>query len=492
MASRPTLYQVNIRVTLTALSQQLGRMATLDDISDEVIDDWTSKGFDWIWLLSVWQVGAAGIAISRASSGWREEFKSTLRDLAEEDIGGSGFAIQAYTVGRELGGDAALARLRARMKTRGLKLMLDFVPNHMAPDHAWVEDHPEYFVQGTENGLQSQPQNFRPVSTANSDRIIAFGRDPYFSGWPDTLQLNYGNAELQMAMQQELLRIAKTCDGVRCDMAMLILPEIFQRTWGIAIVTFWPTAIRRVRELNPEFIFMAEVYWDHEWELQQQGFDFCYDKRLYDRLNDGYAGPIRDHLSAGIDFQNRLVRFLENHDEPRAAHEFAFSKHCAAAILTYLTPGLKLFHQGQFEGKRKRISPHLVRGPNESIDLEIQSFYEKLLRLVRLPIVNEGTWQLLSAKPNRPNNPSNANIIAMSWKHLDGSLFVVVVNLSESQSQARIELEWDARDRMIVRFVDLLDDMVYERESKQICEEGLFVDLPQWGAHALLCTDKDV
>ena len=488
MTFRPTLYQVNIRVTLTALSKQLGRKSTLDDISDELLDDWASRGFDWIWLLSVWHVGDAGIAISRSSNVWREEFQKTLPDLVEEDIGGSGFSIQAYMVSRELGGDQALARLKERMKARGLKLMLDFVPNHVAPDHAWVEEHPEYFIQGTENDLQSQPQNYRPVTTTSGERVMAFGRDPYFPGWSDTLQLNYGCAELQTAMQQELLRIATVCDGVRCDMAMLILPEIFHRTWGIAIEPFWPTAIRLVRDLNPEFVLMAEVYWNLEWELQQQGFDFCYDKRLYDRLRDGHAVPIREHLIAGLDFQNRLARFLENHDEPRAAHEFAFAKHRAAAILTYLTPGLKLFHQGQLEGKHKRISPHLVRGPEEAIDPEVQSLYETLLRIVRLPVVKEGEWQLLNAMPNRVGNSSNANIIAMRWKHSDGSFFVVVVNMSESQSQARVELAWDATDRTVVRFVDLLNDAVYERETKQLIEQGLFVDLPEWGVHALLCT----
>jgi Alpha amylase, catalytic domain len=487
MAFRPTLYQVNIRVTLTALSKQLGRRATLDDISDELLDDWALKGFDWIWLLSIWQVGDAGVAISRSSNVWREEFQKTLPDLVEEDIGGSGFAIQAYVVSRELGSDAALVRLRERMRARGLKLMLDFVPNHMAPDHAWVEEHPEYFVQGTENDLPSQPQNYRPVNTTSGYRVMAFGRDPYFPGWSDTLQLNYGNASLQTAMQQELIRIATLCDGVRCDMAMLILPEIFHRTWGIAIEPFWPMAIRHVRELNPEFVFMAEVYWDFEWELQQQGFDFCYDKRLYDRLRDGHAGPVREHLIADLHFQNRLARFLENHDEPRAAHEFAFAKHRAAALLTYLTPGLKLFHQGQLEGKHKRISPHLVRGPEETIDPEIQSFYQKLLKLVRLPVVKEGEWQLLNAKPNRVGNSSNENTIAMSWKHSDGSLLVVVVNMSETQSQACVELAWDATDLSSVRFIDLLNDAVYDREAKQLREQGLFVDLPEWGAHAMLC-----
>src|SRR5512132_1770209 len=72
----------------------------------------------------------------------------------------------------------------------------------------------------------------------------------------------------------------------------------------------------------PGFLFMAEVYWDLEWTLQQQGFDYCYDKRLYDRLREGRARPIRDHLVAPLDYQDELARFLENHDEPRAAATF--------------------------------------------------------------------------------------------------------------------------------------------------------------------------
>ena len=95
---------------------------------------------------------------------------------------------------------------------------------------------------------------------------------------------------------------------------------------------------------------MAEVYWDLEWTLQQQGFAYCYDKRLYDRLRDGHAGPIRGHLLAGLDYQDKLARFLENHDEPRAASEFPWPQHQAAAIITFLSPGLRFFHQGQFEG----------------------------------------------------------------------------------------------------------------------------------------------
>ena len=193
------------------------------------------------------------------------------------------------------------------------------------------------------------------------DLLLAHGRDPYFDGWPDTLQLDYSRVATQEAMIAELLKIAGQCDGVRCDMAMLVLPEVFERTWGHRAPVFWPGATGRVRERVPGFCFMAEVYWDLEWTMLQQGFDYAYDKRLYDRLREGHARPVREHLLAGLDFQSKLARFLENHDEPRAAATFAPGMHEAAAVITFLSPGLRFFHQGQFEGRRKRISPHLVR-----------------------------------------------------------------------------------------------------------------------------------
>lgn len=348
----PLLYQINTRVWLTELSLLLGRSATLDDIPDAELDRLAELGFDWIWFLSVWQTGPGAQQVSRSNPEWRHEFQETLPDLREEDIAGSGFAITGYTVHQNLGGDAALARLRARLDHRGLKLMLDFVPNHMGLDHPWIKDHPDYFIQGTEHDLATAPQNFTRVKHQGRDLIFAYGRDPYFSGWPDTLQLNYANPATQEAMIGELLKISGQCDGVRCDMAMLVLPDVFERTWGHPAPLFWPAATQRVREQTPGFLFMAEVYWDMEWTLQQQGFDYAYDKRLYDRLREGHARPVREHFHAGLDYQDKLARFLENHDEPRAAAAFSSDVHQAAAVITFLSPGLRFFHMGQFEGRK--------------------------------------------------------------------------------------------------------------------------------------------
>jgi hypothetical protein len=403
----PSLYQINTRVWLTDLSRSLERRATLDDIPDAELDRLAEMGFDWVWFLSVWQTGPAAQQVSRSNPEWRKEFHETLPDLTDEDIPGSGFAITGYTVHQDLGGDAALARLRERLKKRELRLMLDFVPNHMGLGNPWIENHPEHFIKGTELELARAPQNYTWVKRKGGDLLLAYGRDPYFSGWPDTLQLNYANPATQEAMIGELVRIAGQCDGVRCDMAMLVLPEVFERTWGQRAPLFWPKATQRVRAANPSFTFMAEVYWDLEWTLQQQGFDYAYDKRLYDRLREQHARPVREHFHAGLDYQDKLARFLENHDEPRAAAAFPRGVHEAAAVLTFLSPGLRFFHQGQFEGRRKRISPHLGRAPEEPTDSALREFYERLLSVVRQPVARDGQSQLLECAPAWDGNWTN-------------------------------------------------------------------------------------
>jgi hypothetical protein len=479
----PSLYQINTRVWLTELSRTLAKRATLDDIADAELDHLAHLGFDWIWLLSVWQTGPAAQAISRANPQWGHEFAATLPNLRDEDIGGSGFAIQGYTVHRDLGGAEALARLRLRLQQRGLKLMLDFVPNHMAPDHPWVDQHPEFFIQGSTEDLARAPQNFCRMHTKSGSLVLAYGRDPYFDGWPDTLQLNYGNPALQQAMIGELERIAGQCDGVRCDMAMLILPEIFARTWGIATQPFWPTATQRVRERVPGFCFMAEVYWDLEWELQQQGFDYTYDKRLYDRLRERHARPVREHLQAGLDFQNKSARFLENHDEPRAAATFPPEAHEAAAIITFLAPGLRFFHQGQFEGRTKRISPHLVRGPEEPVDQRLAGFYNRLLAVLRDPAVRDGCWQLLACRPAWEGNWTADCFVAFSWTGKNGGEMLAIVNYSDHQSQCYLTMPWKDLAGRGWRLRDRMGADLYERDGEELAARGLYLDLPAWAYH---------
>lgn len=483
-----SLYQINTRVWLTELSQKLGRAATLDDIPDAELEHLAEMGFDWIWLLSVWQTGLAGQRVSRSNPDLRREFQQILPDLREEDIGGSGFAITGYTAHQNLGGDAAVARLRERLGNRDLKLMLDFVPNHVALDHPWVEDHPEYFVAGNELDLARAPQNYTWVERKGGDLLLAHGRDPYFPGWSDTLQLNYGNPAMQEAMIGELIKIAGQCDGVRCDMAMLVLPQVFAGTWGIQAQPFWPKATQRVREKHPDFHFMAEVYWDLEWTMLQQGFDYAYDKRLYDRLRDGRARPVREHFYAGLDYQNKLARFLENHDEPRAAATFAPQMHEAAAVITFLSPGLRFFHQGQFAGRKKRIAPQLVRGPDEPVDEGLAQFYDRLLRVLRDPAVRNGNWQLLECVPAWEGNWTGDGFVAFAWRSPAGEWLLVAVNYAPNQSQCYVRLSFPELGDAHWRLQDLLGDARYDRAGSDLQTRGLYLDLAPWQRHVFTVT----
>jgi hypothetical protein len=485
----PTLFQINTRILLG----EIGPRATLDAIADEMLDEWTAQGFDVIWMLGVWQTGAAGRHVSRTQPDWRRGYVQDLPDVTEDDICGSPFAIQQYTVHVDFGGDAALARLRQRLHQRGLRLLLDFVPNHTALDHAWTRSHPEYYVVGSEADLARAPQNWQRLVGGDGSLILAHGRDPYFSGWPDTLQLNYRHAGLRSAMRDELLSIAERCDGVRCDMAMLLLPDVFVKTWGDAArprdggkpidEPFWPDALAAVRERHADFLFLAEVYWDLEWVLQQQGFAYTYDKRLYDRLCERKAGPLNGHLRAPLSFQNHCARFLENHDEKRAATVFPWEVHQPAALLTYLTPGLRFFHEGQSEGRRARTSNHLARRLAEPVDAAVQAFYGKLLDCLQRQQVRQGRWSFHACRPAWENNATVEQFVAFGWEPGPEPRLLAAINFGPLRGQCYVELPLAELRGKRVLLRDLLSPAQYERGGDELASRGLYLDMAPWAYH---------
>jgi hypothetical protein len=366
--------------------------------------------------------------------------------------------------------------------------VVDFVPNHLALDHPWTLSYPDRFVQGGEEDVQAHPEWF-----FSTDRgiYLAHGRDPYFPPWTDTVQVNFFSPDLREVLMSELLRIAEVADGVRCDMAMLGLNSVFERVWGSVIWSyprpereFWPYAIERVKQERPDFLFLAEVYWGLEAELQEMGFDFTYDKALYDHLRSSSPPDLRRHLEIDGPRQRHWTRFIENHDEARALAAFGPGQSEAAAVVVATVPGLRLFHDGQLEGKRIRLPVQLGREPAEAPDPEISRFYNRLLAICNASAFHEGEWRLLPVRQAGEGNQSHHNLLAWAWRYEEQTK-IVVVNYAPDSAQGRLSVPLPAGDGTSLTLRDELNDTVYLRHSSELRNEGLYIELGPWGAHIL-------
>ncbi len=478
----PAIYEINTFVWLNELSRKYKKPIILGTVPKEEWDYIASLGFDGVWFMGVWERSPAGRKIALGNAGLMAEFRNVLPDFKEKDLAGSAYCIKNYAVDRQIGGPEGLAHARKMLAHRGLRLILDFVPNHVAPDHPWVESNPEYFVRGTEEDLRKDPSSF----IRSGDNVIALGRDPYFPAWPDVVQINAFNMGLRKAVLETVSAIAGQCDGIRCDMAMLMMNSIFSRTWGHRggekpSEDYWSTLIPAIKMRFPGFIFIAETYWDLEWDLQQQGFDFCYDKKLYDRMEHNGAEEVRSHLCAEMGYQDRLMRFIENHDEPRAAAAFNSGKEKMAVLSIMTLPGARLIHEGQMEGRRARVPVFLERRPDEPADVALREFHQGLFAKTSGDVFRNGSWQICEVH-GWPDNSSCRNILAWTWKK-DSIRYMIVINFSDSASQAMVKAHWYDLPGKKVHLSDVLSGAAYDRDGSEMADSGLYVVLEPWSCH---------
>jgi glycosidase len=479
-----TLLEISAWPWLERLSRLEQRRVTLGDVPAVQWDAIARDGLDVLFLMGVWRRSPIGRAIARTHADLVAEYSRVLPDWTDADVVGSPYCVAAYEPDARLGGWAGLDAARRELQARGVKLMLDFVPNHTAFDHSWVHAHPERYVLGTEEDHRAAPDDFRPIDSARGTVYVACGRDPYFPPWSDVAQLNLFNPDTREAMRETLRAIAAHSDGVRCDMAMLVLNDVFDRTWRRVLRDDWPRPDGEfwpaTKAALPGLVFLAEAYWDLEGTLLDHGFDFAYDKRLLDALHaPEAAGRLRDLLGRGTRPADRLAPFIENHDEPRSAASLERRLTAAASLVSTL-PGLRFFYEGQFEGRRIKAPVQLGRWPDEDPDLAVRALYDRALRFGRTELLTSGEWQFLVPLP--AGDDSHAGLVAYGWR-LAGQLAVIALNPGTAAAQAHLAVaEW-LPEGSAFDFVDHLTDARYRRSRADIESPGLFVRLDAGHAH---------
>ena len=483
------IYEINTRIWLRELSNKYRKKITLGNIPEEEILFMRELGFDTLWLMGVWLSSKKSREAALSNQKLWDELNAALPQLELEEISCSPYAIAGYEVDSFLGNNREMLELKKRLNSHGIKLILDFVPNHVALDHPWVHAYPEYFIRATRQELQNHPELF---FSADNKAVLAYGKDPYFPSWADVVQLNYYNPSTRKAIQEELLRVASLCDGVRCDMAMLILKRVQKQIWGERVFgsgkftepesEFWQESIGYIKKSYPEFIFIAEVYWGLEYELMNLGFNYVYDKTFYDFLEYSDIEKLKGNLTEQNETAGKKLKFIENHDENRAIAVFGREKSKAAAFLLAVSPGAHLFHQGQIEGFKNKLPIYLKESLGEKSDEGIIEFYKNILVTSKNISLNMFAWESTVIFPAWKENETYKNCIALFNKNQYG-YYLAVANYSDSQSQCYTRFDITTIQAKELIFKDLLSQSEYVRGKEDIILKGLYLDMHKYGYH---------
>ena len=389
----------SVAVWLDQLSRRYAtEIRTLDRIPDAELDRLAGWGLNALWLIGIWERSAASKRIKQ------------LRGNPEAEA--SAYALHAYRVSADLGGEAALANLEARCAQRGIRLACDVVPNHTGIDSEWVLHHPDWFIQSdhppypayryTGPDLCDDPAVSLRIEDGYWDhrdaavvfehidhrsgrhRYLYHGNDGTHMPWNDTAQLNFLLPEVRQAMSDLIVATARRFRLIRFDAAMTLARKHFRRLWfpppggsaGVPSrsafwmenvdfdrafpVEFWREVVDRINREVPDTLLIAEAFWLMEsYFVRTLGMHRVYNSAFMNLLkqeeNAKYRKILKDILAFNPEILKRYVNFMNNPDEATAVEQFGMGdKYFGVAVLLATLPGLPMFGHGQVEGYREK------------------------------------------------------------------------------------------------------------------------------------------
>ncbi|TGL75518.1 alpha-amylase family glycosyl hydrolase [Leptospira jelokensis] len=431
------LYEIGSRLFCGKKGKPLPLL--LNEIQEKIPFGWA----DEIWLMGIWKNSPSSRKIAETMPALRPGYEAVKSKIEPGDVYGSPYAIYEYKPDPIITDKDDLTEIYEWFQSKNKKLILDFVPNHMAIDSPLVSNHPKSFL------LANESKDFKDTFFHPNGNRYFYGKDPYFDGWTDTVQWDFSNPEVEGLHIQILREIAKQCDGVRCDMAMLPLHDVFEKTHGKRSVYRWETVIRTIKQEFPHFKFYAEVYWGLESKLLSLGFDATYEKRLYDLFLNQNLQAAKEKLCSESNLNQ--IRFLENHDEERAKHCFGENGKTYFSLLS-ANQGTILFYDGQELGLSKKIPVQMIRTDEESTDLEAFAFYERALAAIQ-----KREKSIFYRDP--------------SYSEFNGLSIFCRLILSENQRELII---WNPNDISCSGWIPFQDEIIYQKELKDIVTGNVF------------------
>jgi hypothetical protein len=481
--SHPHLYEINTRTWLEQLSARQKKLITLADVPDAEWDALAKLGFNIVWLMGVWKRSEESRRINLENPANFPQFDCVLPGWKPEDVISSPYAVAGYVPDVRIGTWDSLDAAREKLRQRGMMLFLDFVGNHTALDHPWMREHPEFYVRAGQQDFEQNPSLYYQLKTPQGARYIALAKDPYFPPWIDVAQLNHFSPQMRAAQLADLRTIASHCDGVRCDMAMLQLNDIFAGIWQRLLGGTQPPAREfwtEARATVPNLVLLAEAYWGTEQRLLNLGFSFAYDKTLYDAVHDINLQQVRARLAGSTEQQSHFARFMENHDEPRRPEVFGNERLAADGTFLGTLPGMRFYHQGELEGRRIRLPITLRIAADEPPDPVSVAFFRKILQITQQDVFHEGEWKLLELVPEGDASPEG--LIVYEWR-LPKAWKVIAANLTGSAAQGRLRLGNQVSSKQQYIFYDELNDEKYLRSGEELHNVGLFIRREGFQAH---------